>query len=231
MTQSPASASDGQREAARWRRRCRGDGQGRRSRRGDRRGIESGSGAGGQSADAETHGSRESAGRSYRGRVSGACALSSRLRRRCRGYCIVGRICAVGKFEVADARAPVEASRGFQVFGGVPHGAIVRRIHTEVAVIAPAGKASVLRSCAVCNGQFTGESSQWISRGATGEPDSGVNAAAGNAVSDRHVAYVVHGGAAHPSETGVRSKRSLLENRGRGAGGPDLIPPDTHAGS
>ena len=56
------------------------------------------------------------------------------------------RLHATVDLERRDARAPVKRAVGLQIFGGVPEGAVVNRIHTHVAVIAPAGERPGLRA-------------------------------------------------------------------------------------
>ena len=56
---------------------------------------------------------------------------------------------ALGKSEVADARAPIEAGRRRVVLVRVIEGAIVHRIDGEIAVIAPATRGSALATRAV----------------------------------------------------------------------------------
>jgi len=53
---------------------------------------------------------------------------------------------ALGKLEVADARAPVKAGRGRVVLVRVIEGAIVDRIDCDIAVITPAIRCSTLAS-------------------------------------------------------------------------------------
>ena len=65
----------------------------------------------------------------------------------------------------------------------------------------------------------------------SGKPNSGIDGAAGYAISQANITRLIHGDAAHPAEAGIWSEGALLrENRGP-IGILDLIPARTAAGS
>src|SRR6202011_5870055 len=87
-----------------------------------------------------------------------------------------------------------------------------------------------LRTRAVDNRSFT----LVHDSGRTGGQSSGIinlrmEAAAGRAVTERHVAGLVHRDATHPAITGVGRIRALLENRRCVPGGAKLVPANAPA--
>ena len=118
----------------------------------------------------------------------------------------------LGKFEVADARAPVEAGRRRVVLVCVIERAIVHRIDREIAVIAPAIGRSTLAPGAIKKVLFSRQRIQWVRRQSARVTDLRVNRAAGRAKAERDVVLVVGGDAAHPAPGGIRLIRALLED-------------------
>ena len=87
---------------------------------------------------------------------------------------------------------PVKAAAGSQILGGVPEGAVVRRVDAHAAVVAPAVETSGLGPGTLNNAVFAFERPQRIAGHAAGITDGGVNAAARGAVSHGDVARLVH---------------------------------------
>ena len=85
------------------------------------------------------------------------------------------RRCALGKPEIADARAPVEARRRWVVLVCVIEGAIVHRIDCEIAVIAPAIGRSTLAPGPVEEMLLPRQGVQWVRRQTACVTDLGVN--------------------------------------------------------
>src|SRR5207253_587275 len=114
------------------------------------------------------------------------------------------------KFEVRDLGAPIESATRLQIFSGVPQGAIIGRIDSDTAVIAPAVQVLQLGAAASHDGSFALQNSQRISGQATAEPNCRKRAAGRNAVADGNIPHFVHGNAAHPSAVVVRRVGALL---------------------
>ena len=115
-----------------------------------------------------------------------------------------------------------EVAIGLQILVYEPEGAVVRRVDSRGAVISPsamtclvmrAGKQSVLR--------FHGTGC--IGRNAPRIGEARIDAAARDAVAQQHIARFIHGHTAHPSESGVGSVSSLLEDGRRIVGSPNFI--------
>ena len=83
--------------------------------------------------------------------------------------------CALGKPEIADARAPVEARRRWVVLVCIIEGAIVHRIDCEIAVIAPAIGRSTLAAGPVEKMLLTRQGIQWVRRQSAGITNLRVN--------------------------------------------------------
>jgi hypothetical protein len=71
---------------------------------------------------------------------------------------------ALGKFEVTDARAPVETGRRRVVFVCVIERTIVSGINSEIAVIAPAIGRSTLAAGPIEKMLLAGQGIQWVCR-------------------------------------------------------------------
>lgn len=63
----------------------------------------------------------------------------------------------------------------------------------------------------------------------SGITDLRMEAAAGGAVTERHVAGLVHRDTSHPAIIRIRRISALLENRWRRAGSPNFVPTHTDA--
>ena len=83
--------------------------------------------------------------------------------------------CALGEFEVADARAPVEAGRRRVVFVCVIESAIVHRIDCDIAVIAPAIGRSTLAAGPIEKMLLPRQGIQWVRRQTARVTDLRVN--------------------------------------------------------
>ena len=144
----------------------------------------------------------------------------------------VGANRAIGEFEGADARLPGSAAGGLDVFGGVPEGAVIHRVYSEHAVVAPAGGGMRLRAGASDDFRFAlGHFAQRVAHQAAGVADGGVDRGTGYAEANSHVAHVVHGDAAHPAiQTIVRGVGALLVDGGNCCIGIAQFVP-THAGA
>ena len=118
----------------------------------------------------------------------------------------------LGKFEVADARAPVEAGRRRVVLVCVIERAIVHRIDREIAVIAPAIGRSTLAPGAIKKVLFTCQNVYGIGHQTSRIAELRVNRAAGGAETKYLVSQVIRRDAAHPAPGGIRLIRALLED-------------------
>ena len=136
-------------------------------------------------------------------------------------------LAAGGELERADAGLPVVAVGGV-VLLGVPEGAVVGRIHAHRAVVAPAVGAG-LRAGAVDQHPFglrhlAGD----LTVEAAGIADAGIDAAVGDAVSDRGVAVAVGGDGGHPTIDAVAGVEAALLEQGRRAAGIAHFVPTRH---
>ena len=105
--------------------------------------------------------------------------------------CAFLRRSALGKPEVADAGAPIEAGRGLVVLVRVVERAVVHRIDCEITVIAPAIGGGALAAGAVEKMLLTRQGIQWIRRQSACVTDLWVNGAAGCAKAQGDVALVI----------------------------------------
>src|SRR5207253_4468172 len=144
------------------------------------------------------------------------------------------RSVASGELKGPDYGFPVKTAVVWKILAGVPERAVVRRIDAQCAVVPPAVEVAVLRTGTFDDAGFRFHRSGGVSGRAAGEADTGVNAAAGDAVAEADIAGSVHRRAAHPTIGGIGSKSTLLvqgECGIAGDGGAQFIPPHPYAGA
>jgi len=105
---------------------------------------------------------------------------------------------ALGKLEVANTRAPVEAGRRVVVLVRVIEGALIHRINGQVAVVAPSAVCVSLAAGAVKKVLFTCQDVYGIGRQTSRIAELRVNRAAGGAETKYLVSQVIRRDAAHP---------------------------------
>ena len=121
------------------------------------------------------------------------------------------RRCTPGESEVADNGAPVEAGRSRIVLVCVVKRAIVHRIDSDIAVIAPAIGRGTLTAGSVEKMLLPRQGIQWVRHQTAGVTNLWVDRAAGGTKAERNVALIIGGNAAHPAPGRVRLIRALLE--------------------
>src|SRR5207248_10525446 len=132
---------------------------------------------------------------------------------------------AARKLERADPRPPIERATARNVLVGVPEGAIVGRIDSQRAVVAPSRKIRTgLRARPIDNDSLTliHHAGRTRSRSPS-VMNFRMNRASGNAETECHVAALVHGNATHPAIVRIGSVGTLLENCRRGVWSPDFV--------
>src|SRR5674476_279408 len=101
------------------------------------------------------------------------------------------RLVAAGELETRDFRAPVERAARLEVLVRVPERAVVHRIDGHGAVIAPSTEIRELRTAARLNNALRLHCAQRIGDQPPRVPYRRVNTAAGRAVAQRYISYLV----------------------------------------
>ena len=127
--------------------------------------------------------------------------------------CAFLRRSALGKPEVADAGAPIEAGRGLVILVCVIERAVVHWIDCEIAVIAPAVGGSALAARAVEKMLLTRQRIQRIRRQSAGVAKLRAYRTAGCAEADCDITLIVRRDTTHPTPGRIRLVSALLENR------------------
>src|SRR5579863_9298891 len=118
---------------------------------------------------------------------------------------------AVGELRVEHLGAPIELRRDHIELGGVPEGAAIR-VNAHCAVVAPTIRSANLRAGAVQHHDFRFKRAQRIGVFTAGDCDRGIDGAAGNAVAEQYVLYLVARNRTKPAVVrAVRRPRSRLE--------------------
>src|SRR6266700_3975322 len=110
---------------------------------------------------------------------------------------------ATGEFEAPNPSAPIEGAVRFQILRGVEERAIVGRVNSHCAVVAPAAQVALLRASAGLQRVFGLQRSKRISRYSSRKGDGGKDGAAGDTVAQCYVANFIHSDTAHPARVAV----------------------------
>src|SRR5215813_9601627 len=138
----------------------------------------------------------------------------------CRNCARDDQTAASRELEAADAGAPIErGGTGRIILVGVPEGAVIDWINSQVTVISPTIHRATLAAYAGEERRFTlSQSIRGIARQASGIAYSGHDCGARHAEANRQVAVVIHCRAAHPAPRCVWLISTLLKFRYRSVG-------------